>query len=89
MPEEIRSLRQNANSVVPGGCPGCDPGTGLRCAQQAGLLEGKDEGWTSRRQPLPNRVTSELPVIRPLSAGVTSLLGGRGALALRTSSVPR
>ena len=28
----------------------------------------KTRFWTNRRQPLPNRVTSELPVIRPESA---------------------
>jgi len=76
MPEEVRTLRRNANSVVTRWdvLASGDPGTRLRCAQPTGLRERKDEvlGESSAIRKLELR--SDIPASHIGSRSTTPLL---------------
>ena len=57
MPEEIRSLHQNANSVATSACPAAILRQWAQIPQhKRSCGKSKMRSWTSRRQPLPYRI---------------------------------
>src|SRR5690349_16115971 len=69
MPEEVRSLRQNANSVAARVCPGAVPALASDFARQSGLWEGQRYRWTAGRRTFLTQIKEGLPVNwQPLSA---------------------
>jgi hypothetical protein len=66
MPEEVRSLRQNANSVAARVCPGAIPALASDFALTIGVMgSAKITFRTAGREPSLTQINEGLPVIHP------------------------